>query len=102
MTDRLLTAHVVAERLGLSTETVLRWARRGDLPSIHLSNRAIRFPEDRLDEWLQERATPAFGGLATDPVPAPPFVGNVATATDPQTQEDPHARRRPRLAPEAQ
>ena len=45
MSDRLLMARVVADRLGVSAETVLRWARRGELPSVHLPERAIRFPE---------------------------------------------------------
>jgi excisionase family DNA binding protein len=84
VTARLLTAHVVAERLGLSTETVLRWARAGDLPAIHLSNRAIRFPEDQLDAWLAKRATPANREGATHLVPAPPLEGMVINATPPQ------------------
>jgi excisionase family DNA binding protein len=93
VTARLLTAHVVAERLGLSTETVLRWARAGDLPAIHLSNRAIRFPEDQLEAWLQERATPADRGSATRLVPAPPLEGMVVNATRPQDSKGPtHAR----------
>ena len=49
MTDRLLTAREVAELLGVSTETVLRWARRGELPAIRLPGGAIRFREDELD-----------------------------------------------------
>jgi len=58
MTGRLLTGREVADRLGLSTKTVLRWAQTGELPAIRLSNRAIRFREDELDEWLRARATP--------------------------------------------
>ena len=58
MTDRLLTARDVADRLGLSTETVLSWVRRGDLPAFRLG-RAIRFREDELDAWLEQRATRA-------------------------------------------
>lgn len=86
MTGRLLTAHVVADRLGLSPETILRWARRGDLPAVYLSNRAIRFPEDQLEEWLKERATPAPGGSTTDPLyRRRPFEGMVVDTTDPQT-----------------
>jgi excisionase family DNA binding protein len=53
---RLLTAREVAETLGLSTETILEWVRRGDLPAFKLG-RAIRFREDDLDQWLAERAT---------------------------------------------
>jgi excisionase family DNA binding protein len=65
VTGRLLTARQVADRLGLSVETVLRWAKRGKLPAVYLSSRAIRFPEDRLDGWLEERATPGRGVLTT-------------------------------------
>jgi excisionase family DNA binding protein len=61
MTERLLTAREVADRLGVSAETVLRWARRGVLPAVYLSSRAIRFPERELDGWLESRATPRQG-----------------------------------------
>lgn len=44
--------------LGVSNKTVLRWALEGELPSIRLSNRAIRFRDDQLEDWLQQRATP--------------------------------------------
>ena len=46
VTERLLTAREVAERLGLTTETVLVWVRRGELPAFRLG-RAIRFRERR-------------------------------------------------------
>lgn len=39
----LLTARQVADRLGVSTETVLRWTRRGDLPGFRLPGGALRF-----------------------------------------------------------
>ena len=57
MTGRLLTARELAELLGVSTETVLRWTRRGTLPAIRLPGGAIRFRQDELDEWLATRAT---------------------------------------------
>ena len=53
----LLTAREVAGLLGVSTETVLRWTRRGDLPAIRLLGGAIRFREDELDAWLVAQAT---------------------------------------------
>jgi excisionase family DNA binding protein len=52
---RLLTARAVAELLGVSTETILRWSRRGELPSIRLPGGAIRFQSEALDEWLARR-----------------------------------------------
>lgn len=57
MTGRLMTARQVADQLGVSTETVLRWTRRGDLPAIRLPGGAIRYREDTLDAWLVARAT---------------------------------------------
>jgi excisionase family DNA binding protein len=63
MTGRLLTGRQVADQLGISTKTVLRWALEGELPSIRLSNRAIRFRPDQLEQWLDQRATPAQGAV---------------------------------------
>jgi excisionase family DNA binding protein len=63
LTGRLLTARELADRLGVSVETVLRWARRGKLPAVYLSSRAIRFREDEIDAWLDERAAPRRGVL---------------------------------------
>jgi len=57
MTGRLRTAREVADMIGVSTETVLRWTRRGDLPAIRLPGGAIRFSETALAEWLAARAT---------------------------------------------
>ena len=65
MADRLLTARVVAERLDVSAETVLRWIRKGELPAIRLPGGTVRIGEDELEAWLQERATPRRGVLAT-------------------------------------
>lgn len=53
----MLTAREVADLLGVSAETVLRWTRRGDLPAFRLPGGALRYREDALDEWLAERAT---------------------------------------------
>ena len=58
MTGRLLTAREVGDLLGVSTETVLRWTRRGDLPAIRLPGGAVRYREPDLEQWLVARATP--------------------------------------------
>ena len=57
MTGRLLTARELADTLGVSAETVLRWARRGVLPAVRLPGGAVRFRPETLDEWIarQER-----------------------------------------------
>ena len=59
MGSRLLTARQVADLLGVSSETVLRWTRRGLLPAIRLPGGAIRYRESDLEAWLQERETAA-------------------------------------------
>jgi excisionase family DNA binding protein len=57
MAERLLTAREVADMLGVSTETVLRWTRAGDLPAIRLPGGAIRYRPAELEAWLAARAT---------------------------------------------
>lgn len=58
MTGPLLTAREVADMLGVSAETVLRWTRRGELPAIRLPGGAIRYREADLEEWLAARVAP--------------------------------------------
>ncbi len=86
MTVRLLTARIVADMLDVSTETVLRWTRRGELPAIRLPGGAIRFHEAEIEAWLDERATPRRGVLAT-PAGAAQRLGYPVLAT-PDDEED--------------
>jgi excisionase family DNA binding protein len=65
MIGRLLTARDVAELVGVSSETVLRWTRRGELPAIRLPGGQLRYDATEVDAWLAERATPRRGVLAT-------------------------------------
>jgi excisionase family DNA binding protein len=60
----LLTARAVGRELGVSTETVLRWMRRGELPAIRLPGGAVRFREKDLEAWLEQRATPRRGSVS--------------------------------------
>jgi len=64
VSGRLLTAREVGERLGLSTESVLRRWRRGELPGFPLGTNVLRFDEGELDAWLEERrgGVPGEGG----------------------------------------
>jgi excisionase family DNA binding protein len=57
VTGRLVTARELAEHLGVSAETVLRWTRRGELPAIKLPSGAIRYREADVEERLAEWAT---------------------------------------------
>ena len=52
---RLLTAREVAERLGVSVETVLRWHRRGELPGVRLSSNVLRFESLELELYVADR-----------------------------------------------
>lgn len=78
--DRLLTARVLAELLGVSPETVLRWTRRGELHGIRLPSGAIRYRPADLEKWMNvhstegrgEELTPASTTLARGVTYAPP------------------------------
>jgi excisionase family DNA binding protein len=55
MTDRLLTAREVGEFLGLSTESVLRRWRSGELPGFRLASNVLRFDRAEIEAWLALR-----------------------------------------------
>ena len=86
MAERLLTAREVAERLAVSTETVLRWYRRGEIPGIRLPGGAIRFREGDIEARLEKWATPSRG-VSTTPASAAQRLGYPASAT-PEVEED--------------
>ena len=52
---RLLTTREVAAWLGLSTETVLRMWRAGDLPGFRISGSCLRFDPSEVRGWLEGR-----------------------------------------------
>jgi excisionase family DNA binding protein len=54
VSERLLTAAELAERLALSTSTVLDWFEAGRLPGFKLG-RVVRFRESEVLDWLEER-----------------------------------------------
>ena len=57
MTEPLLTARELAELLGVSGETLLRWTRAGKVPALRLPGGAIRYRPNAIEAWLEERAT---------------------------------------------
>jgi excisionase family DNA binding protein len=75
VTGRLLTAREVAGRLGVAPDTVLRWTRRGELAAVKLPGGAVRYREDELDAWLEQRTvgadTVSNSGPATLERPGP-------------------------------
>ena len=75
---RLLTARVVAQQLGLCTETVLAWVRDGKLPAIQLyPGGPVRIEQDELDQWLEERRTAPRRGAST-PTPDAVRIGRLS------------------------
>ena len=53
MTERLLTAREVGELVGLSTESVLRRWRAGEIPGFRIASNVLRFDPAEIDQWLQ-------------------------------------------------
>jgi excisionase family DNA binding protein len=91
VTGRLLTAREVADRLGVTAETVLRWTRRGELPAFKLPGGAIRFREAELDEWLERHATAGDGSEEVSPTPNATRQVGVSSLSSPiplRTEED--------------
>lgn len=54
----LITAEMVAERLGMSTKWVYGAAKSGELPSVRVTGRSVRFDPDVIDTWLAKRHGP--------------------------------------------
>jgi excisionase family DNA binding protein len=53
--SKLLTARQLAESFGLHVITIYKWAARGRIPSIKLSNGALRFHPEHIQAFLSER-----------------------------------------------
>lgn len=51
----LLTKHDVANQLEVNDQTVLKWARRGDLECIRLGHRTVRFTQAAVAKFLAAR-----------------------------------------------
>lgn len=83
MNDRLLTTRQVAEMLGLSPETVLRWWRSGRLPGGRRLNgsNCLRFRQSLVEAWLEGDVT---AGDATEEVsPAPNVTRQLGVSSFP-------------------
>jgi predicted DNA-binding transcriptional regulator AlpA len=67
MTARLLTAREVGELVGLSTETILRRYRAGEIPGFRLASNVLRFDPVEIEAWLSRCRR---GGVALSEVEA--------------------------------
>lgn len=50
-----MSVEQVAEALGLSRETVVRMARRGELPRVKLNSRVVVFRRSSIEDFLRKR-----------------------------------------------
>jgi excisionase family DNA binding protein len=86
----LRTAREVAEYLGYSTETILRWTREHKLRGIRMPDGRLRYRDEDIEAWLAARETegrtPGEDVRATHPLR--PAESSVATASDPQKEDD--------------
>ena len=53
-----MTTREVAELVGLSTETVLRRWRAGEIPGFRLGSNVLRFDRADVEAWLEECKQP--------------------------------------------
>jgi excisionase family DNA binding protein len=58
---RLLTADDVAEVLGVPRTFVYALARRGDIPTVRVGERYVRFRTQALQEWIERQETNRIG-----------------------------------------
>jgi excisionase family DNA binding protein len=60
VTGRLVTAREIADMLGVSSETVLRWTRHGELRGYRMPGTVrgrLRYRLEEVEAWLERRAT---------------------------------------------
>jgi len=55
MVERLITTEELAQRLGVTPATVIRWAREGNIPEVRLSCRTRRFDYEDVLRAVRER-----------------------------------------------
>lgn len=100
MTERLLTARELADRLGISTGALLRWTRARKVPAVKLPSGAVRYVPKEIDEWLAERSTAGDATEVVSPAPDAARQVGVSSVASPVplrtsaavTEEDPDAR----------
>jgi len=53
--EELLSAHQVAEILGVNWMTVLEWSRKGYIPSYKFSRKKVRFIPSEVEAWVKQQ-----------------------------------------------
>ncbi len=57
MGQPLLTAPEVAKLLAVSRERVWSMSRRGEIPTVRLGPREVRYRPEDIDQWIARRTT---------------------------------------------
>jgi excisionase family DNA binding protein len=57
MTEPLLTAVEVAELLAVPKTRVRSMSRRGEIPTVRIGLREVRYRPDDIDRWIARRTT---------------------------------------------
>jgi excisionase family DNA binding protein len=73
MIGKPLTARQVADRLGFSVDTILRWTREGKLPAHRISGTThgrLRYFENELDAFIAGTATAATPARGVSAAPS--------------------------------
>ena len=77
----LLNESQVADILGLTPRQVLRLAKSGEIPVVHLPGGEIRFDLDDISRWVESRKRPGAnvaGPQAAAPAADSPSAGEAA------------------------
>ncbi len=61
----MLNSAEIAEKLGMSVSTIRKWVHYGFIPHVKLG-RAVRFREEDIEEWIEERTERGRATLAPE------------------------------------
>ena len=53
----VLRPQEAADALGVSLRTIMEWVKAGEIPTVRLGERNLRFPLDGLRDWVAQRTT---------------------------------------------
>lgn len=54
--EKLLNIEDIANIVGVKKSTVYQWTHKGLIPVVRLSSRCVKFSEDAITAWLQEKS----------------------------------------------
>ncbi|MDP3048909.1 MAG: helix-turn-helix domain-containing protein [Thermodesulfovibrionales bacterium] len=54
--EKLLNIEDISRIVGVKKSTVYQWTHRGLIPVVRLSSRCVKFSEDAIKKWLDEKS----------------------------------------------